>query len=219
MKKILFIHGWGQTKEVWKGIEKYLKDEYKCYFITLKGFDDPSKLDYAYTPYDYAKELYEKYKDIDFIVAHSYGAKVALEYILNFLEVPLLLIGPAIIKPKKSFSIKLKILKYKILKRLNKINNDLESIDYKNSIGKMRTVFRYAINTYYNEEIKILDSKITLLYGNDDLTTPLKEGKRIVKLNKKIKLLKMDGGHSCFINNPIRFVMILNKWVSKYGDN
>ena len=71
MKKILFIHGWGQTKEVWKGIEKYLKDEYKCYFITLKGFDDPSKLDYAYTPYDYAKELYEKYKDIDFIVAHS----------------------------------------------------------------------------------------------------------------------------------------------------
>lgn len=214
MKKILFIHGWNQNGYVFNKVINILNKLYKCETITLKGFGD-EVLEKAYSPYDYAKEIYAKYKDIDAIVAHSYGAKVAVEYIHNYKDVPLLLVGPAIIKPRKKLKIKLRILEYKLRKKIKKVKKEYGSVDYKNSKGYLKDTFFIAINTYYDKVIPLLDSKITLIYGKEDLITPKKEGIKIIKMNPKINMHIMNGGHSSFVDNPYEFCILLNGWAKR----
>ena len=68
---------------------------------------------------DYAKYIKDKNINFDYILAHSYGGKVAIEYYLNFEKKKLILLGPSIIKPHKSIWIKFKILIYKLRKKYN----------------------------------------------------------------------------------------------------
>lgn len=213
--KILCIPGWNEGCSVFDKIKEDLKDFFDFIYIELPGFNNNKTPPYAFYPIDYAKYIFEKTNnEFDLILAHSYGGKVAVEYYLNICKLPLILLAPSIIKPKKTIIVRLKIFTYKIRKKLGLLKNkEYGSKDFINSSGIMRKVFMNAINTYYDNDLHQLSSKTLLIYGDKDKQTPFKEGKKIYKINKNIKLVKIDGDHFALINKEFQISKLIYKFV------
>ena len=213
--KILCIPGWNEGCNVFDKIKEILSDYFEFVYVELPGFNNNNPPSFAYYPKDYAEYIKEETNSsFDLILAHSYGGKIAMEYYLNIKNVPLILLAPSIIKPTRSLKVKLRILLFKIRKRLNLLNNkEYGSKDYINSKGIMRKVFMNAINTYYDQKLDKLTDKVLLIYGNKDKQTPYKEGKKIRKINNKIKLIKVSGDHFALINNDLKISKIIYRFV------
>jgi len=214
--KVLCIPGWNESCCIFNKIEKELSDYFEFIYVELPGFSSNPLPPKAFYPKDYAIYINNLInEDIDLILAHSYGGKVAMEYYKMFKKVKMILLAPSIIKPKKNILTKIRIIKYKILKKLNllKKNKEYGSEDYKNAKGIMKQVFINAINTYYDDEFSKIEDEVLLIYGKKDKQTPLKEGKRIKKKIKHASLLSIDGDHFALINNP----RVIIKNIYKFG--
>lgn len=197
-KKILCLPGWNENCSVFNGIKRMLNDYFDFIYVEFPGFSNNKPPEKEYFPLDYANYVYEKTNDnYDLILAHSYGGKVALEMYFNYKKTPLILLSPSIIRPKKIVKTRIKIIKYKILKKLNLLNNKKEygSTDYVNAKGVMKKIFINAINTYYDNNLSKIFDKVLLIYGKKDRQTPNKEGKKIKSLIKNSELAIINGDH------------------------
>lgn len=203
-KRILCIPGWDENCTIFNKIRAILDDYYEFIYVELPGFSMNKLPETPYYPIDYAKYIKDQIKDeFDVILAHSYGGKVALEYYLNYKKTKLILLAPSIIKPRRSLGVILRIIKYKILKKLNILNKNkvYGSEDYKNTSGIKRIIFLNAISTYYDKLLPLIDDKVLLVYGNKDDKTPLIQAKRIKKKIKQAKLKIIKGDHFVLVNN------------------
>jgi len=82
-KTLLFLHGFGESKETWRFLVPILSQEYHLVLLDLKGFGQSPKIENAaYSVYDQAKEVSsfikkKKLNDIT-VVGRSFGGGVAL---------------------------------------------------------------------------------------------------------------------------------------------
>ena len=116
---ILFLHGWGQNKEMMLPLIEDLKDKYKCVILDLPGFGE-SKFNNAKNIEDYVDNirLFLEQKNMlpKYIVGHSFGGKLAVHYFLKYKDVNrIAIIASPILKPKRGIKYYYKIYKYKIL--------------------------------------------------------------------------------------------------------
>lgn len=201
---ILFLHGWGQSKESMLPLIGDLKNKYRCVLIDLPGFGksdfNNSKNIKEYTEY-IRKFLDENNFLPKYIVGHSFGGKIAIEYQLQYKNIDkLFVIASPILKPKRHFNYYYKILKYKLKKQLKiKINDGSE--DYKNCSKEMKPFFVSVVNTHYDKFLKNIEIPVILIWGKDDEKVPLKKA---LELNKKLgnsELYIMKGDHFAYIKN------------------
>ena len=201
---ILFLHGWGQSKESMIPLIETLKNKYKCVLIDLPGF---GKSDFnnvknieEYTEY-IRKFLEDNNLLPKYIVGHSFGGKVAVEYYLKYKDIDkLFVIASPILKPKRHLNYYYKIIKYKLKKHL-KIKGNEGSEDYKNCPKKMKSFFVNVVNTHYDKLVRNIQIPVILIWGKDDEKVPLKKA---CELNKKLKnseLYIMNGDHFAYIKN------------------
>lgn len=215
---VLVIPGWMENSKVFLRVKELLSDYCNFILIDLPGFKNEI-IDESFTPKDYAKYInfYASENKIDFdaILSHSYGSKVAIEYYLNFKKTPLIFVAPAIVKPNRKVSVKLRVFSFKLLKKLKLINKKKHygSKDYKNTPPCMKETFKIAISTYYDNYLHHIKDKTLLIYGKKDKVTPIKEGEKILKLIKGSKIEIINGGHFCFLDNTIDFCKIIYKFV------
>lgn len=80
---IVFIHGWGMSKELWRTTIPYLADQYYCIAVDLIGFGDseiPKNGDYAIPTQ--AKRVMQLVTDLGFdrvtLMGHSMGGQISL---------------------------------------------------------------------------------------------------------------------------------------------
>ncbi len=82
-KTLLFLHGFGESKETWRFLVPKLSQQYHLLLLDLKGFGESPKVeDHAYSVYDHAKIVAnfieeKKLKDVT-VVGRSFGGGVAL---------------------------------------------------------------------------------------------------------------------------------------------
>lgn len=82
-KTLLFLHGFGESKETWRFLVPRLSKHYHLLLLDLKGFGASPKVeDHAYSVYDQAKVVAnfieeKKLKDVT-VVGRSFGGGVAL---------------------------------------------------------------------------------------------------------------------------------------------
>lgn len=82
-KTLLFLHGFGESKETWRFLVPKLSQKYHLILLDLKGFGQSPKIeDHAYSVYDQAKAvasfIEEKKLNNLTIVGRSFGGGVAL---------------------------------------------------------------------------------------------------------------------------------------------
>ena len=225
METILFLHGWGGNEQSFAPIEKYFRVYYNCVFIALPCFQmtDPNSPETPWTLDDYVnfvvKALDDKNISKCHIVAHSFGARVAVLLATRQPErfEKLVLTGPAGIKKRFSLRLKIKIWFYKLRKKLfgNKVKGG--SVDYKSLTDTGKATFQNIINRDLRNEITQINNPTLIIWGENDRAVPRYMVKLWTKLNSNTKLIAYENaGHFCFIDNPQRFIIDTKEFINVY---
>lgn len=237
-KKVLILPGWGNTKNTFSLMINHLKNNYTVYIIDYPGFGNSIFPDKDLDIYDYANIVkgFMKYENITnpVIIAHSFGGRISSILIGKYkIKVDkLVLIDVAGIKQRKSIYKLLKQYIYKLLKKLKvfipkrkkniylkKLINIFGSSDYKNLNINMYNTFKNIINEdlkIYYKEIKI---NTLIIWGKNDKSTKLKEGKMINKLITSSKLIIIPyAGHFPYLNYPNIVNKLIYNFVKKEID-
>lgn len=203
----LILHGWGANKEFMKDIFlKQVKNNFeKIIFLDLPGFgnsNEPLKSFDSFECLEIVLEFINKINlNINCILGHSYGAKLAALYASKYKLDKLILIACAGIVCKKSFKTRLKIKLSKCLK-LFKINkNPFVSKDAINLSKIMYESFKRVVDEDFTLYFSKITSKTLILWGKEDNATKLKAGKIIHSLIKNSYFYEFSGDHFFFIQN------------------
>lgn len=180
----------------------------------LPSFGASAKMDFPWSVGDYANWL-EKFIDATdlrgaHVVAHSFGARVALKL---FSQKPalcdkLLITGGAgIVKPRTAEYIK-KVKRYRRVKKLfpRYAERRFGSEEYRTLSPIMRESYKKIVNEDLKDCAEKIKSETLLIYGRQDTTTPPnEEGETFKKLISNSRLKVIEGGHFCFSENSEEF--------------
>lgn len=211
-KVLLFLHGWGQNKEMMLPLIEELKSKYRCIVVDLPGFGK-SNFNGSNTLDLYTGKLNEflKEKEIcpEYIVGHSFGGKVAVNYYLKYKNIKgLVILASPLLKPKRTLKYYFKIYKFKIMKKLHLDVKKQGSLDYKNCAKDMKPLFINVVNTHFDKVIKEIKIPTLLIWGDKDNKVPLDKAKKINKKLKDSKLHIQKGGHFAYLEN-IEFTKLI----------
>jgi pimeloyl-ACP methyl ester carboxylesterase len=184
---------------------------------------------YEYT--DFLKEFLDAIEVKNpILIAHSFGARLAIIFASSYPTHKLVLTGAAGIKPKRSIGYHVRVRTYKMAKvvfKLPGLNRHQESVqrffgssDYRAISGVMRQSFVKIVN----EDLTPLLSKITaptlLIWGQKDDATPLWMGKLMEKKIPDAGLVVFeDDDHYAYWNQMVRFNKICDAFLADEKEN
>lgn len=220
-KNALIMHGWGANKELMEqfftqALATHCKQMIFLDFAGFGGSDEPktpfNSLDYLKLSEDFLSELGI---NVDILLGHSYGGKIACLMASKKDYEALILCASAGLKLPKSFKTKCKIFLAKSLNKLGfkNIRRLLASKDGAKLNEIMYQTFKNVVDEDFSEEISKINTKTLLLWGNQDTATPLKIGEKMQGLIKNSKLVTFDGNHFFFMNNNLK--PVINEFLSK----
>lgn len=219
-KSIFILPGWGDTRNTFYYIVKFLSSFFTIYIIDLPGFGQSPFPNKNLTIYDYADLIHHfiKHHQVQnpILLGHSFGGRIIItlcgHYKINADKV--ILIDSAGIKPKKSLYQIIKTYLYKFLKKLkiflpkkkrkryiNHLIQIFGSTDYKNLNENMRKTFINIVNEDLSYDLKNITSEVLLIWGKQDKATPLKDGIKMKKRIKNSALIQVKGSHFCYLEN------------------
>ncbi len=181
---------------------------------SFKGFGDNKGMDYPYSLDDYVSDLNEYfYKNgivRPHVVAHSFGARVALKGLtLNpKLFDRVVLTGAAGLKPKTGIKKRAKKIAFSTLKKF--VNREklswLYSKDYLMLDSVMKESFKKIVSEHLDYALPLIENKTLIVFGEKDKETPLYMARKFNReiIGSKLIIIK-DAGHFCFIDKPHKF--------------
>jgi non-heme chloroperoxidase len=198
---IIFLHGWGSSKELMKTVFENNFKEKRHIYIDLIGFGASSQPKHQLNSFDYFEIISLFLEEIsarkDVIVGHSFGGKIAT--LLK--PTKLVLLSSAGIIVKKPFKTRLKIALAKTMKKVDifSFTKHLVSPDGRNLSSAMYKTFKTVVNENFEEIFKNCKAKTYVIWGNEDRTTPIKMGQKIAGLIANSKLYGLHGDHFFFV--------------------
>ncbi len=200
-KTMIFLHGWGSSKELMKGAFGETMDAFRHIYIDLPGFGN-STCSRALVTEDYANiiELFLAQINANqdhIVLGHSFGGKVGL--LLN--PQILILVGSAGIPVPKPFKVKAKIALFKMLKSvgLTQLRSRFVAEDAKQLSEIMYQTFKNVVNEDMTSEFKEYSGKALLCWGKDDTATPLWTAEKMNELIADSRLVVFEGDHYFFM--------------------
>ena len=209
---IVFLHGWGSSKEIMKQAFGKGLDNYKLIFLDLPGFGS-SSIEIPIKTDDYAKivkQFLETLHVESFSVAgHSFGGKVGA--ILN--PKNLILLSSAGILVEKSCKVKMKIIFFKIFKNIvpKRMYSLFSSDDVNGMSQTMYEVLKSVVNEDFIPVFQKVTSKTFIFWGKEDTSTPLSSGIKISQIIKQSSFYPLDGDHFFFIKNSKFITKVINE--------
>ncbi len=205
---IVWGHGWGLGRQSLEPLARQLEDKFSHCLPDFPGFGDSPVPETAWTVQDYA-DLSARFIKTRFggkkiiWAGHSFGARVGIKLAAHYPEIidKMFLLSAAGLPVKKSFRQRtltnLRIRLYKTLKYFVRNERDLEdlrkkfgSADYK-SAGPLRKTFLNVINEDLSRDAQAVKCPVMLVYGENDIETPLEIGKKFSLLIEKSKLISL----------------------------
>lgn len=224
-KSIVILPGWGDTRNTFNYMINFLKNYFTVYILDYPGFGKSIFPKNDLNMYDYTNLIYEWIKSLNvkdpIIIGHSFGGRIITLLIgyYNYKFNNIIYLNSAGIKPRK----KIKTYIYKILKKIkyilpskikikyqNFLFKHFASTDYKNLNKNMQKTFKNIINLDLKPYLKNIKSKTLIIWGNNDTSTPLKDGILMNKLIKNSELIILDkAGHFSYLDYPVLINRIL----------
>ncbi len=226
-KCVVFLHGWGADLHSFDFVMPSLSN-FRAVRIDLPGHGESDEPNRVYGVEDFCACVKALLEDIGVtnptLVGHSNGGRVIIKLLADGFEAEkAVLIDSAGIIPKRSFSYKFKVWKYKTAKKLIKLfygkkaDEKLEELkknhgssDYKNASGVMRDTMVKLVNTNLQPCLEKIDVPTLLIWGTEDTATPLSDAKLMESLIKDSGLVELAGGsHWAFAEQPRKFISVL----------
>jgi pimeloyl-ACP methyl ester carboxylesterase len=219
--KLIIVHGWAQNKTHWQIIEGMFKKDMDVLSIDLPGFGEEKLINDSWTIKEYSEWLENKLINLNnsniILLGHSFGGRIS-SFLASknpeYLKGLVLFGSPSIYRP--SLKVKILILLAKFIKKIGlkkyfeSKNEELIEAD-QNNLGK---IFRNAISFDQTENLKNIDKKTLLIWGeNDDVVNPkiAKEMQKLIK-NSELFFIKSTG-HNAYKENPYLFYGTVKKFI------
>lgn len=234
---LIILPGWGDNRKTFKNIIDNLKEKFTIYIFDYPGFGKSSIPKEELTIYNYA-EIIIKFMNKNniinpIILGHSFGGRVITVmngyYNINFKKI--ILIDAAGIKPQKKLTKNFKQNIYKLLKKISiilpkkikeKYLDFLISIfgsrDYKMLPKGLRNTFINIVNEDLTKYLKNINSETLIIWGENDIDTPLEDGKLMNSLIKDSALIIIKKAtHFCYLEYPSYIKIVLDEYLK--GEN
>ena len=214
------MHGWGQNGDAFSFVQSKL-NKFKWLTIDLPPFGK-SEMPKSWTIFTYANMVTSLCEHLNIkscnVIGHSFGGRIGLimASLTPKLVNKLILLDSAGMKPKRSLKYHFSVLKYKIFKLLNILQENAGSSDYRALDPECRSTFVSVVNTFLEEYCYQIKAPTLIIFGKQDEVTPLYMAKRLNKLIKNSTLEVVEhAGHFCFEDRPIKIVELLSKFLKE----
>lgn len=221
-KPLLLLHGYLSNKESFTSQIEYFSKYYTVYAPDLSGFGQSTPIDKAYSLDDYVNDLLFFLKDLnlnDFdVIAHSFGARLVLKSDeLRKKARKIVITGGAGLKTKKTLKYRVKVIKYKFLKRFFPNGKKIlksGSEEYRSLSPVMKESFVKIVNENLDYKLKDITNEVLLVYGENDKTTPLSLAKKMRKGIKRSSLYVIkQSGHFAFCEKKAEFNAVVREFL------
>ena len=193
--------------------------------MDLPGFGK-SELRYPYDIDDYVLELKKFISDNNIerpiLIGHSFGCRVIIKYCVSYPVKKIVLIDAAGIV-RRGVQYYLKVYSYKLIRNLltllgkkdmvAKLRKKVGSNDYNKANEMMKEVLK-RIHVDLRDYIMQIKVETLLIWGENDKTTPLKDGKIMNKLIENSGLVIIPNAqHFPFIENENLCLKVLESYL------
>ncbi len=215
LKKIFILHGWTYSIEKWKLFIECMKAHgYDSVQFHIPGLTEET--DKVWTVEDYVEWLSEKLgKEKVILIGHSNGGRIALAFAAQYPQrlKKLILIDSAGIY-HRGILIRFKRFIFKELARIGKkitsspiLQKILYTVarerDYYNASPLMKQTMVHMISTDLTPKLQHITVPTLLIWGKNDKSTPLSDGKIMHTHIKHSKLYVIDEAkHSPHFTHP-----------------
>lgn len=233
-RTVVLLHGWGQNSLLMAPIETHMAKYATVYNLDLPGFGLSSEPTVPYSVFDYAnclKAFMDKLAIEDpIIIAHSFGARLAIIYASENKVSKMILTGAAGIKDKRKWDYYLKVYTYKLIKkmlkvlRLKRYQEELAeyfgSDDYQRTSGVMRESFVKIVNEDLSHLLGKIQAEVLLVWGEKDDATPLWMAQLMEKRipNAGLAVFANDD-HYAYYHQMTRFLKVIDVFLGITGVN
>jgi len=187
---LLFLHGWGGSRESLRGIATLFQHRYRVHLIDLPGFGDAPPPPAAWGTVEYAdlvqQYIFDRLAGAVVLIGHSFGGRVSLRLAARHLPAirGMVLIGvPGLPPPAFSRT----AVRRTAIRRLRRVlvatrgitgqrpiewhTRRFGSKDYQ-AAGPMRSVLVKTVNEDLTESARMAAIPVLLLWGTDDTESP-----------------------------------------------
>lgn len=227
---VLFLHGWGANIDTMIPAMKTIENKYKTIAVDLPGFGKSDKPNFVWDAFDYGDFVVNfmdalKIKKAT-LVGHSHGGRTSIVVGAKHKERVnrLVLIDSAGIPSKKSLKYHIKVIGFKILKKIyraiffwkktevamEKFYRKFGSDDYRNADGIMRKIMVAVLGNDLTEYLTKIECSTLLIWGENDDATPLYMGKMMESRIKDSGLVVLkDAGHFSYVDQYAQFDAVM----------
>ena len=201
-EKVLILPGWGDTRITFYNLIEKMKRQFQIYIVDYPGFGNSPFPKKDLTIYDYAmlikNFMFDNNIENPVIIAHSFGGRISIIlsglYKVRINKMVLIDIAGIRRKSIKRF-LKQKLYKFrkrltfflpknKRIKYLTSLKKKYSSVDYISLDKSMYNTFKNIINEDLRKYVKYISCNVLLLWGLNDIDTPINDG---YFFNKRIK--------------------------------
>ena len=232
---VVILQGWGTDLGVYDSVASSINEKYRVVQFDLPGFGGSDEPREAWNVDAFADffckfmEALEIKKAI--LIGHSYGGRVIIKLAaresIPFEIDRIVLIDSAGVLPKRSFSQKMKIRRYKILKKILNLKlvyflfpeliddwrSRQGSADYRNATPMMRNCLVMAVNEDLTPLLPRIKQETLLIWGDKDTATPIGDAKIMDEMIPNSGLAVIPGtGHFSFLEQPVIFRNIMRAY-------
>ncbi len=236
-KDVLLLHGWGGSIDSFLPVTKELSKNYRVTVVDFPGFGNtaPPATPWSVTEYmQLIKEfiIQTNIQGCD-IVCHSFGGRVTILLASCHPDLvgKLVLVDAAGVKPKRTLKYHIKVKMFKLGKRivnckccmkiLGPIGKRLlaktksaGSKDYRALSDDMKKTFVKVVNQDLTSYLKNIKSSTLLIWGENDVDTPLYMAKIMEKEIPDAGLVVFEGAsHFSYLDRFDRFMLVLNTFL------
>ncbi|MDO8626352.1 MAG: alpha/beta hydrolase [Candidatus Magasanikbacteria bacterium] len=227
---ILFLHGWGSSKEVWNLAMQTLESKgVVSYALDLPGFGKTEKPREVWNVHTYVAFILEFLRKLDIkkviVVGHSFGGRLALVLAAEnpALVSKLVLVDSAGVRTKPGFK--------KFLASVSKLARPLFRLRWTNPLRKK--IYRlidaedYVATPELNktfvqvigEDLQSYAPRILqptlIVWGKNDMVTPIFFATEFKNKIPRSRLVVLSGaGHYSFLDQPAEFIEALQKFLN-----
>jgi pimeloyl-ACP methyl ester carboxylesterase len=219
-KAVLVLHGWGDSSAGWQALAKELADSFEVILIDLPGFGGTQSPKETWGLGDYATFVGLFLKKIRLqphaIIGHSNGGSIAIRGLANktFTTDRLILLDSAGIRTEyvgrkkairlvtKTGKLLTKPLPASVRKKLRKKVYDTVGSDML-VVERLQETFKLVVTDDVQQDAATLKLPTLLIYGEDDLATPVQYGRMFHHLIAGSKLeIVPEAGHFAHLDKP-----------------
>lgn len=217
---VLLLHGWGLNGKAMSGLNRFLSARGKKVIAPdLPGFGKSFAPPESAGIYFYADAVeslmrHENCIGCD-VVAHSFGARIALILAARGLIGRLIIADGAGIKPKKTLKSILKTRIYKIRKALGFNVDKYGSEDYRALDDHMKKVFVRIVNEDLSYLLPEIKNETLIVWGRTDRETPLYMARKIKSGITGSEIVLLNGGHFAYLEDSFTFFRVAEAFLCR----